>query len=198
MFLQCHAITNIAWNDATHKLYKENVEQGLRFYNLNTLFGTVMTSGKPVISNNPRTDPRASGIPKGHPPLNHFLGIPFFKSNGEMNGMVGLSNRPGGYSEEDIAFLEPVTVICANLIHIYLQMEQNHYLINTLEKSVKARTSELEKANADLEEANRRIRRAANRQLEHFASMSHEIRTPLNCIIGKSLVVVLQWTQNLH
>jgi GAF domain-containing protein len=195
MYLQTRAVTNIAWNDETQKFYEENVEQGLRFCNLKTLFGTVMTTGKPVISNNPSIDPRAGGIPAGHPPLNHFLGIPFFKSNGEMNGMVGLSNRPGGYSEEDIAFLEPVTVMCANLFQIYLQMEQNHYLINSLEQSVKARTSELEQANADLEEANRRLREASEQQLEHFACMSHEIRTPLNCIIGKLLC---HYTKSKH
>lgn len=186
MYLQTHAITNIAWDQASRQFYDDNIENGLKFYNLNTLFGAVMTTGKPVISNQPQSDPRASGIPPGHPPLNHFLGIPFFKSNGEMNGMVGLSNRPGGYSERDIEFLEPVTVMCANLIQIYLQMEQNHYLINSLEESVLERTSELERANAELEEANRRMRQAAEQQLEHFACMSHEIRTPLNCIIGTS------------
>ena len=186
MYLQSHAITNIAWNAATRQFYDDNVNQGLRFYNLNTLFGTVMTTKKPVISNRPSGDPRASGIPYGHPPLNHFLGIPFFKPNGEMNGMVGISNKPGGYSTEDIDFLEPFTVTCSNLIQAYWQIEHNQYLINTLEQSVKERTRELEEANANLEEANRQVLKNSKMKLEHFACMSHEIRTPLNCIIGMS------------
>lgn len=185
VFLQTHAITNIAWDQATRKFHDDNVKQGLRFYNMSSLFGSAIRTGKPVISNTPATDSRACGIPKGHPPLHHFLGIPFFKPNGELNGMVGIANRPGGYSEEDIDFLEPFSVTCSNLIQAYVQLEQNRYLINTLEDSVMNRTSELELANTDLELANRQIRKSAAAQLEHFACMSHEIRTPLNCIIGK-------------
>lgn len=192
MFLQTHAVTNIAWDQATNQFYDDNINQGLRFYNLKSLFGTVMTTKEPVIANNPGTDTRACGIPKGHPPLDHFLGIPFFKPGGEMNGMVGISNRPGGYTAKDIEFLEPFTVTCGNLIQAYMQIEQNRYLINTLEESVKKRTFELELVNTDLEEANRRIRLNAAMQLEHFACMSHEIRTPLNCIIGKAKITMLR------
>jgi hypothetical protein len=105
-YLHNHAVTNIAWDDATRKFYDDNVAKGLVFTNLHSLFGTVITTASPVISNDPKTDKRGCGIPKGHPPLDHFLGIPFFMPGGEMNGMVGISNKPGGYSEEDIAFLE--------------------------------------------------------------------------------------------
>ena len=219
MYLQTHAITNIAWNQATRQFYEDNIESGtyaksymkkksegdvskrqaphisrysaltslplsgLKFYNLNTLFGKVMMTQRPVISNNPSTDPRAGGVPEGHPPLNHFLGLPFFHS-GKLTGMVGISNKPGGYTEADIDFLEPLTVTCSNLIQAYQQIRRNEYLINTLEESVKARTQELEDANKNLEEANRQVRRTAVMQMQHFACMSHEIRTPLNCIIG--------------
>ena len=143
-----------------------------------------MTTQKPVVANHPASDPRAAGVPEGHPPLNHFLVLPFFKS-GKMTGMVGISNKPGGYSETDIEFLEPLTVTCSNLIQAYQQIKQNDYLINTLEESVKARTKELVKVNRNLEEANRQVRQNAVMQMQHFACMSHEIRTPLNCIIGK-------------
>lgn len=145
-----------------------------------------MTTQQPVISNTPKNDPRAAGIPKGHPPLTHFLGIPFFKRAGELCGMVGIANKPGGYSAQDIELLEPFTVTCSNLIQAFDQRRQNTDLINTLEEKVKARTRELETANDNLEEANRRVVKASRAQLEHFACMSHEIRTPLNCIIGLS------------
>jgi two-component system, cell cycle sensor histidine kinase PleC len=77
-------------------------------------------------------------------------------------------------------------VTCGNLINAFVQIEQNQYLINTLEDSVTKRTHELQQANIDLEEANRLVRKTNIMQLEHFACMSHEIRTPLNCIIGTS------------
>lgn len=185
MYLQTRALTNIAWNKPTRQFFDENIEQGLKFSNLNSFFGSVMITGKPVISNKSSNYKRACGLPEGHPPLDHFLGIPFFKPGGEISGMVGISNKAGGYSEKDIEFLEPLTVMCGNLIQAYLQIERNSYLINTLAESVKKRTQELELTNTDLKEANTRVRQNAEMKLEHFACMSHEIRTPLNCIIGK-------------
>ena len=173
MYLQTHAITNIAWNQATRKFYDDNHEAGLRFYNLKSLFGTVMTTGKPLIANDPANHPNRTGIPDGHPPLRHFLGIPFFKMGGEINGMVGISNKPGGYSVEDIDFLEPLTVTCSNLIQAYIQKNENQYLINNLESSVRARTYELELANDNLEEANRKVKETAQRQLQHFGRFFH-------------------------
>jgi signal transduction histidine kinase/CheY-like chemotaxis protein len=186
-YLQTHAITNIAWDAATQAFYEENVEHGLKFMNLNSLFGHVIVTATPLIANEPNKHPSACGIPDGHPPLNHFLGIPFFEARGtKMNGMVGIANKPGGYSEADIEFLEPFTVTCSNLIQAYNAIRENKYLINTLEEKVADRTKELRLANVSLEEANRRVVKASQDQLQHFACMSHEIRTPLNCIMGLS------------
>jgi hypothetical protein len=77
MFLQTKSVTNIAWNDETRAFYEENIANGLRFYNMNSLFGSCMTGKRVVISNDPKNDSRACGIPKGHPPLDYFLGTCF-------------------------------------------------------------------------------------------------------------------------
>jgi signal transduction histidine kinase/DNA-binding NarL/FixJ family response regulator len=191
-YLQTHAITNIAWSEATQSFYAQNMHTGLKFYNLDSLFGHVIVHAETVISNNPSLDKRATktGVPKGHPALNHFLGIPFFeKSGSKMNGMVGIANKPGGYSQEDVDFLEPFITTCANLIQAYAALRENKMLIDTLEEKVAERTSELEVANHRLEEANRLVTAASAAQLEHFACMSHEIRTPLHCIIGVSSLI---------
>jgi signal transduction histidine kinase/CheY-like chemotaxis protein len=186
-YLQTHAITNIAWDAATNAFYEENVESGLKFLNMNSLFGHVIMTTTPIIANEPKKHSSACGIPEGHPPLNHFLGIPFFEARGmKMNGMVGIANKPGGYTQEDIDFLEPFVCTCSNLIQAYNAIRQNKYLINTLEEKVMDRTKELHLTNKSLKEANRRVVRASQAQLQHFACMSHEIRTPLNCIIGLS------------
>jgi signal transduction histidine kinase/CheY-like chemotaxis protein len=191
MFLQTHAITNIAWNASTQAFYEENVESGLKFTNLDSLFGKVLTTKEPVISANPATDPRACGLPEGHPPLNYFLGIPFFEQGGDyMNGMVGIANKPGGYTQADIEFLEPLVVTCSNLIQGFGAVQRNKYLINSLEEKVAERTNALQMANVDLEEANHKVMEASAAQLQHFACMSHEIRTPLNGIIGLSSLLL--------
>ena len=52
-------------------------------------------------------DPRSGGLPSGQPPLNAFLGLPFF--HGEtLVGVIGIANRPGGYSEADVTYLDRV------------------------------------------------------------------------------------------
>ena len=186
-YLHTHAYTKIAWNEATAAFYEEYARNGLKFYNMNTLFGHVILNATPVIANNAEEDPRGSGVPEGHPPLTHFLGIPFFETGGsKMIGMVGLANKPGGYSEADIEFLEPFTDTSSNLIQAYNAIQENKYLINTLEEKVEERTKELQSLNESLALANQRVVQASEAQLQHFACMSHEIRTPLNCIIGLS------------
>jgi PAS domain S-box-containing protein len=116
-FLRTHAITDIAWNEATKAMMAEQAPT-LVFRNLKTLFGHVMTSGNPVIANDPAHDPRAGGLPPGHPPMHAFLGLPFYR--GElMTGMVGIANRPGGYDETLVTYLEPFLATCAQLLEGY-------------------------------------------------------------------------------
>ena len=113
-FLRTQAITNIAWNDETRAFYATHSSQGLEFRNLNTLFGAVMTTARPVIANDPDNDPRRHGRPPGHPPLNAFMGLPFFRGD-ELVGMVGVANRQGGYSEAMATQLAPFLNNCASL-----------------------------------------------------------------------------------
>ena len=114
-YLKTHAITNIAWNEQTQQLYDENVEQGLEFRNMKTLFGNVMTTGSVVIANAPGDDRRAGGVPEGHPPLNAFLGLPFYHREA-MIGMVGIANREQGYDQEMVDALRPFLTTCTNII----------------------------------------------------------------------------------
>ena len=117
-YLKEHAITNISWNEETRRFFEEHAPEGLEFRNLKTLFGAVMVTGETVISNDPSQDPRRGGLPEGHPPLNSFLGIPIY-AGGEMVGMSGIANRPGGYDDELVEFLLPFTTMCGNLIHAF-------------------------------------------------------------------------------
>ena len=114
-YLKAHAVTNIAWNEETRRLYAENAAQGLEFRNLDTLFGAAITSGEPVIANDPATDPRRGGRPEGHPPLRCFLGVPLHAGQ-DMVGLMGVANRPGGYDEAIVSFLEPLTNACGSVI----------------------------------------------------------------------------------
>lgn len=117
-YLRTFAITNIAWNDSTLDFYEKYSSLGLEFRNLETLFGAVITSGKPVISNDPASDPRSGGLPEGHPPLKSFLGLPFYAAD-TFVGMIGIANRPGGFDQAVVDFLKPLLATSAGIIQAY-------------------------------------------------------------------------------
>lgn len=114
-YLKTHAITNIAWNDATRAFYAENAPKGMEFFNLRSLFGVVLTSARPVIANDPYNDPRRGGLPDGHPPLNAFLGLPILVGD-RLVAMAGISNRPGGYDQALVDWLQPLLRTIGQLV----------------------------------------------------------------------------------
>ncbi|WP_115719151.1 GGDEF domain-containing protein [Gallaecimonas mangrovi] len=118
-YMRVQTISDISWDATSRALYQKHIESGLEFHNMNTLFGQAIVTGKPVISNNVRRDPHSGGTPKGHPPLESFLGLPI-SYRGELLGVVGLANRSEGYSEEEVRFLNPLIDTLGMLMHARL------------------------------------------------------------------------------
>ncbi|MDH4224062.1 MAG: PAS domain S-box protein, partial [Deltaproteobacteria bacterium] len=130
-YLKIYALSNIAWNEDTRKFFDVNAPLGLEFHNLNTLFGHTLTTGQPVIANQPAGDPRSGGLPPGHPPMTAYLGIPFIQG-GELVGMAGLANKPGGYSQDLLDYLTPMTGACANIVVAYHTQRQKERITEEL------------------------------------------------------------------
>jgi len=130
-YTRMFAVSDISWDAASKKLYQEAIENGMEFRNHNTLFGHVMTSQDVVISNNPETDDRSGGLPHGHPPLNAFLGLPI-KTGSTMVGMVGISNRPGGFEESHAKFLEPFLMT----LGFFIQVIRDEDLTNQISRAL--------------------------------------------------------------
>ena len=140
-YLKNFATTNIAWNKETSTFYEKHKDEGLEFTNMESLFGLVITTGEPIISNDAPSDKRGCGIPEGHPPLNSFLGLPCYAKN-KLVGMVAIANRPGGYSEEIIDLLKPLLSTTANIIEAFrndiIRKETEETLKKTEERFKKA------------------------------------------------------------
>jgi diguanylate cyclase (GGDEF)-like protein/PAS domain S-box-containing protein len=112
---ETRAITDISRNSEIRNFLEKYAADGFQFRNPRSLCGETLATGQPVIANSPGSDPRKGGVPKGHPPLEAFLGVPF-RSGMETVGMAGIANRPGGYDAGLVQFLSPFLGTCANLI----------------------------------------------------------------------------------
>ena len=114
-YLKVFAISHPEATPQVLRFQAEFAPPNLEFRGLDTLIGAVLTTGAPVIANSPKTDPRAKGLPPGHPRMDGFMGLPILKG-GVMVGMVGVANRPGGYEDELVNHLTPYLTTCANIM----------------------------------------------------------------------------------
>ncbi len=106
-YLRVHAMTDISWDAASHARYAQHADEGMVFDDPHSLVGAALVSGEPVLTNDASHDARSAGTPPGHPPLQTYLGLPIHAA-GELVAMVGLANRPEGYSAADVQFLQPL------------------------------------------------------------------------------------------
>lgn len=131
-FLKTYSLTDISWNEETKSFYQKYAPSGLEFKNLKTLFGHVILSEQPLITNEPQKHPSSAGIPKGHPPLNAFMGLPIYFA-GKMIAMVGLANKENGYEQTDYLNIKEYLQVAGEMINAHqkqVELEQQQKISN--------------------------------------------------------------------
>lgn len=166
-FLRSWAISDIAWDHATREFFHAAMrDQGfLEFRKHDSLYGATLLTRQVVIANDAAHDPRAGGLPSGHPPLGAYLGLPIMH-HGVMVGMAGLAGREGGYDDEIVERVQPLLSACASMIEAC-----------SIDRERRAAEGALRQALEMAEHAN-----AAKTRL--LGRVSHELRTPLNAVLG--------------
>lgn len=149
-YLRTHAITNIAWDEPSRLFYESQLDAGMAFRNLRTLFGETMVTGQPVIANDPRHDLRSGGMPAGHPPMDAFLGLPLVVGD-RVVALVGLANQPGGYSAQDVAFLQPLLGTVCQLVLAWRDHAERQRTLVALERTSRELAEKSETLQATLD-----------------------------------------------
>ena len=140
--LRILAHEGMAWDPNINRTFYESAvrqyqEKGfLEFADFDNLFGRVITGRQTVVSNEPGSDPRSGGLPLGHPPLRHFLGVPILRGP-EVVGMIGVADRPGGYEQVEQDTLAILTHAASVLYDSYRRRQRETDLQDQLRQSQK-------------------------------------------------------------
>lgn len=128
------------------------------FKEFKDLWGWVLENKKSILPNNLTTDPRSTGVPRGHIPIDKFLLAPAMTGD-QMMGQIALANSNRDYTDKDLDVVE-------NLAGLYALAVQQFQFEEMIIR---------EKERAEYADRAKSI---------FLANMSHEIRTPLNLIMG--------------
>lgn len=98
-----------------------------------SVFGVVITEGRSNLSHDVLHDPGRVGQPKGHPPVRTFLGVPL-QVGEKVVGMIGVANKPGGYTPDDERFLSTFANQVAVAVENARLYESQREMIGRLER----------------------------------------------------------------
>ncbi|NIG54023.1 ATP-binding protein [Chitinophaga sp. Cy-1792] len=134
-----HAISHANWVRDMKKKFGKEQDNGLRFLQMETLARQVIKTELPILNNNPLPDEQSMEFADHIPRLRSFIGIPVLYDK-QLIGIIGLGNKPGGYSTTTYDILKPLVQTYAILLFANNQEKER----NRIEKANRRMTSDLE------------------------------------------------------
>ncbi|MDJ0923905.1 MAG: GAF domain-containing sensor histidine kinase [Acidimicrobiia bacterium] len=74
-----------------------------------------ITRGESVRTDDVTAHPDSTGLPDHHPKMGPFLGVPL-RTRNEVFGNIYLADKPGGFTEEDQATIETLSIIAGSAV----------------------------------------------------------------------------------
>ena len=102
------AISNPGWDAC--EMSPEEARRRIRNMPARGIDRSTLREGTSRIVNDPATHPDRIGVPRGHPPITCFLGVPL-KHAGKTIGMIGLGNKESGYELADQEAVEALSCV---------------------------------------------------------------------------------------
>ena len=151
-------------------------DKDIVFEEFSGLWGWVLENRQPLMANTPNEDPRSSGVPVGHVPIERFLSAPAMIGD-ELVGQIALANPASDYGERDLRLTERLASIYALALQRKRAEDALADYSHHLEEMVDERTEALRRAQ---EKALRQERLAALGQMA--GGIAHDLRNPLSVI----------------
>jgi len=134
--LVCPTLTRDVWESCLVP------EKDFTFKEFRGLWGWVLNNKEPVLINRPYEDPRSTGTPEGHVPIQSFLSTPAVI--GEiLVGQIALANSTRDYTERELRLIARLADIYAIAIQRKLSEDALQRAHDELEMRVQERTGEL-------------------------------------------------------